>query len=79
MTMPELLAEICAAQEAARLAGAADDEVAEIRRSIIDANRKEATNQEYANQWTPGVPPVPEPPHKPINSGRTKEHWYDRF
>lgn len=74
-----MLKEIIDAQVAARLAGATDAEVADIRRAIIDANRKESTGQEYANQWTPGIAPVPEPPRKPINQGRTTERWYDRF
>lgn len=79
MTMTELLKAIVAAQAEAREHGATDDEVSEIRRRMIAENRQEATSQEYANQWTPGVPPVPEPPHEPINPGRTKELWYDRF
>ncbi len=78
MTMPELLREICAAQDAARLAGATDAEVATIRSELIAANRT-GGNQEYVNQWTPSKPPEPAPKHEPVNPGRTKELWYDRF
>lgn len=77
--MLALLTEIETAQAAARARGATDAEVAEIRRQLIDAHRKETTGQEYRNQWTPGIAPVPEPPRKPTNPGRTTERWYDRF
>ncbi len=79
MTMPELLAELEAAQKEARDRGADDAEVNAIRREIIDRNRTATTGQEYVNQWSPGIPPVPEPKRRPTNPGRTTDRKGDLF
>ena len=59
-----LYEEICTAQEAARKAGADDAQVQALRMEIINANRKQATGADYANQWSGArqLPPEPDEP-----------------
>lgn len=76
MTLPEMLAKICAAQEAARKAGADDAQVQALRLEIINENRKQTTGADYANQWggCRQLPPEPEEPEPPKPKQRTMEY-----
>lgn len=82
MTMIELLQAICHAQDEARKSGADDAEVAEIRRRMINANRKETTGANYAHQWQPArqLPPErDEPEQRQMNFAPRAERKGDRF